>query len=141
MTHETWRRRVRRAVDLSAVDAPSRALVVFYAALLQAQENLYDHLNTHSDWRPCGALSRDSEGFRPQMAIILHAVTNAGPEPLAIEARRLLGAGEREIDEMLLQYLARAVRPPVLCQSNPPALRAMACRTWHCAGRPRAFAR
>lgn len=104
MTRETWRRRIQRAADLSAVEAPSRALVVFYAALLRAQANLYDHLNTRSDWQPCGALDRDSEGFRPQVPIVLHAVTNAGPEPLAIEARRLLGAGERQIDEMLLEF-------------------------------------
>jgi FdhE protein len=104
MARETWRRRVQRASDLSAVDAPSRALVMFYAALLRAQESLYDHLNTRSDWHPCGALYRDSAGFRPQVAIILQAVTNAGPEPLAIEARRLLAAGEREVDEMLLQF-------------------------------------
>ena len=103
-SHETWRRRVQRAADLCAVDAPSRALIVFYAALLRGQENLYDYLNTRSDWQPSGALHRDSAGFRPQVASVLHAVTNAGPEPLAIEARRLLDADEREIDEMLLQF-------------------------------------
>jgi formate dehydrogenase maturation protein FdhE len=104
ITRETWRRRVQRAADLSAVDAPSRALVVFYAALLRAQGDLYDHMSTRSDWQPWGALDRDSPGFRSQVTIVLRAVANAGPEPLAIEARRLLGAGDREIDEMLLQY-------------------------------------
>lgn len=104
ITRETWRRRVQRAADLSAVDTPSRALVVFYAALLRAQGELYDHLSTRSDWQPCGAVDRDSARFRPQLALVLRGVANGGPEPLAIEARRLLEAGDRELDEMLRQF-------------------------------------
>jgi FdhE protein len=104
ITRETWRRRVQRAADLSAVDTPSRALVVFYAALLRAQRDLYDYLSTRSDRHLWGALDRDVAGFRPQLANVLREVASAGPEPLAIEARRLLEAGDREIDEMLLQF-------------------------------------
>lgn len=104
ITRETWRRRVQRAADLSAVDTPSRALVVFYAALLQAQGDLYDYLSTRSDRHLWGALDRDSAGFRPQLANVLREVASVGPEPLAVEARRLLEAGDREIDEMLLQF-------------------------------------
>jgi hypothetical protein len=104
ITRETWRRRVQRAADLSAVDTPSHALVVFYTALLRAQSDLYDHLSTRSDWQPCGAVDRDSPRFRPQLALLLRGVANGGPEPLAIEARRLLEAGDRELDEMLRQF-------------------------------------
>jgi formate dehydrogenase accessory protein FdhE len=77
---------------------------MFYGDLLRAQEDLHHHLNTCPDWQPSGALDRDSAGFRPPVAIVLSAVATAGPEPLAIEARRLLAAGEREIDEVLLQF-------------------------------------
>jgi FdhE protein len=103
-SHETWRRRVQRAADLSAIDTPSRALVMFYGDLLRAQGALYHHLNTRQDWQPSGALDRDLAGLRPQVAIVLRAVATAGPEPLAIEARRLLSAADREVDELLLEF-------------------------------------
>jgi FdhE protein len=103
ITRETWRRRVQRAVELAAVDTPSRALVVFYAALLRAQGDLYDRLSTRSDWRPRGRVDHDSAELRPHVAIVLRGVANAGPDSLASEARRLLGE-DREIDKSLLQF-------------------------------------
>ena len=36
---DTWPDRVRRAADLAAIDAPSRALLLFDAALLRAPVN------------------------------------------------------------------------------------------------------
>jgi FdhE protein len=64
---DTWARRVQRAVDLSAIETPSRALLVFYAALLRAQRNLYDQLRSRSDWRPRGTPDSDVAQFRPQL--------------------------------------------------------------------------
>jgi FdhE protein len=101
---DTWPRRVQRAADLSAIDTPSRALLVFYAALLRAQGDLYDQLRGRSDWLPRGTPDRDVAQFRPQLTIVLSAVANAGPEPLAIEARQLIGTGDDERREMLLQF-------------------------------------
>jgi FdhE protein len=118
---DTWPRRIQRAADLSAIDTPSRALLVFYAALLRSQRHLYDQLRTSADWRPRGTPERDVAQFRPQLTIVLRAVANAGPEPLAIEARRLIEAGDADLIEILLrswrvpsdrQFFAKAVLQP-----------------------------
>ena len=101
---ETWRRRLQRAEDLAAVDAASSALVTFYAALLRVQGGLSDHLSTLSTWRPSGALDRDLPAFRPRLPMMLRAVANAAPEPLAMEAGVLLGAAVDRLDRMLLEF-------------------------------------
>jgi FdhE protein len=112
---------VQRAADLSAIETPSRTLLVFYAALLRAQRDLYDHLRTCPEWAPRGTPERDVAQFRPQLAAVLSAVANAGPEPLAIEARQLIDAGDADLAEMLLrfwrapsdrQFFAKAVLQP-----------------------------
>ncbi len=118
---ETWRRRVQRAEDLSAIDTASSSLVAFYAALLRVQGDLYDHLNTLLDCRPSGNLDSDLPVLQPHLPAVLRAVVNAAPEPLATEARVLLDAGSRRLDQALLafwrapsdrQFFAKAIVQP-----------------------------
>ena len=118
---ETWRRRLQRAEDLSAADTAASPLVAFYAALLRAQGELYDHLSTRSNWRPSGALDSDLPAFRSRLPRVLQAVRVAAPEPLAMEARFLLEAGVDSLDQMLLafwhapsdrQFFAKAIVQP-----------------------------
>ncbi len=118
---DSWPRRVQRAADLSAIETPSRALLVFYAALLRAQRSLYDQLRSRSDWRPRGTPDRDVAQFRPQLTIVLKTVADAGPEPLKLEARQLIEAGDADLQEMLVrfwrtpsdrQFFAKAVLQP-----------------------------
>jgi Uncharacterized protein involved in formate dehydrogenase formation len=118
---ETWRRRLQRAEELSAADTASSSLVAFYAALLRVQGDLYDHVSTLSSWRPSGAIDCDLPAFRPQLPMVLRAVANGAPEPLAMEARLLLGAGVGGLDQALLafwrapsdrQFFAKAIVQP-----------------------------
>lgn len=118
---ETWRRRVQRAEELSAVDSASNSLIAFYAALLRVQEDLYEHLSTLSNWQPTGTLDCDLPAFRARLPPILRAVANAAPETLALEARELLGAEAGRLDQMLLsfwqapsdrQFFAKAIVQP-----------------------------
>jgi formate dehydrogenase accessory protein FdhE len=101
---ETWRRRRQRAEELSSADTAASPLVAFYAALLGVQGELYDHLSTRSNWRPSGALDFDLPMFRSQVPRVLHAVGVAAPEPLAMEARRLLEEGPDRLEQMLLAF-------------------------------------
>ena len=101
---ETWRRRVKRAEQLSAVDTTSRTLVAFYAALLRAQGDVYDQLTTAGSWQPSGDLESDLSVLRPQLPKILSAVATAGSDSLAVEARRLLTSGSVDLDDTLLRF-------------------------------------
>jgi FdhE protein len=101
---ETWRRRVQRAEDLSAVDTASTSLVAFYAVLLRLQGDLYDYLSTVLGWRPSGDLDSDLPALQPRLPAMLHGVANAAPESLASEARVLLDAGSGRLEESLLTY-------------------------------------
>ena len=99
---ETWRRRVQRAEALSVPNTASSELVAFYAALLRAQSDVYNHLSGLSDWRPSGSLERDLPALESQFPTVLTAVANSAAEPLANEARRLLEARDASPDESLL---------------------------------------
>jgi formate dehydrogenase maturation protein FdhE len=107
MMRETWRRRVKRAEQLSAVDTPSRTLVAFYAALLRAQGDVYEQLTTADSCQPSGDLETDLSALRPQLAKILSAVATAGSDILAIEARRLLTSGSVDLDNTVLRFWRR----------------------------------
>jgi FdhE protein len=119
IVQDTWRGRVHRAADLAATEAPSRALLVFYAALVAAQRDLYDLLCARSRW--FGAPERDLVPLRAHAAMILDAVAQAGPEPLAIEARHLCEAADADLLQMLRQcweapsdrqFFAKAILQP-----------------------------
>jgi FdhE protein len=101
---ETWRRRVQRAEDLSAAKTASTSLVVFYAALLRVQGDLYDHLNTVLGWRPSGNLESDLPTLQPRLPALLRGVANAAPDSLATEARALLDDESGRLDRSLLTY-------------------------------------
>jgi FdhE protein len=102
IVRDTWPDRVQRAADLAAIEAPSRALLLFYAAVLRAQRELYGELRVRSGW--LGTPERDVAPLRAQVAIVLDAVANAGPEPLAIEARQLMEAADVDVQNMLLRF-------------------------------------
>lgn len=119
IARDTWPGRVQRAADLAAIEAPSRALLLFYAALLRAQRDLYDRLCARSGW--LGTPERDVAPFRTQVASLLDTVVGAGPEPLAIEAQQLLEGADADLWNMLLQcwqapsdrqFFAKAILQP-----------------------------
>lgn len=119
IARDTWPGRVQRAADLAAIETPSHALLLFYAALLRAQRDLYDQLCARSNW--LGTPARDVAPFRRQVAIVLDAVADAGPEPLAIEARQLLEGPDGDLQNLLLrfweapsdrQFFAKAILQP-----------------------------
>jgi formate dehydrogenase accessory protein FdhE len=101
---ETWQRRVQRAEALSVPGTASIELVTFYAALLRAQRDLYDHLSGLADWRPSGSLERDLPALKSQFPILLSRIATAAPEALANEARELLEPRGRRLDESLLAF-------------------------------------
>jgi len=76
IVRDTWPGRVQRAADLGAAEAPTRALLVFYAALLRAQRELYEQLRARADL--FGSPERDVAPFRTQISILLDTVVGAG---------------------------------------------------------------
>jgi len=119
IVRDTWPGRVQRAADLGAAEAPTRALLVFYAALLRAQRDLYEQLRARADL--FGSPERDVAPFRTQISILLDTVVGAGPETLAIEARQLLDGTDADLWSMLLrfwkapsdrQFFAKAILQP-----------------------------
>jgi FdhE protein len=103
-TRESWDRRIARAEQLGARRDATTALVAFYATLLAAQRDLYDALKGRARWVPTGSLARDLEVIRPAVGPLLRVVARSGPEPLAVDARRLLTDGNDAIDGALLSW-------------------------------------
>lgn len=99
---DTWGHRIRRAADLAGRYESVRPLLDFYAALLTAQKALYEQVGT--SFRPTGSLADDCEAMRGGIRGILQAVAAHGPEPLAAEARGLLGLHGGALDAMLLEH-------------------------------------
>jgi formate dehydrogenase accessory protein FdhE len=119
VARDTWPGRVQRAADLAATEAPSRALLLFYAGLLRAQRDLYGQLCVRSDW--LGTPERDLAPFRTHVTNVLDAVASAGPELLAVEARQLMQAASVDFQNMLLrsweapsdrQFFGKAILQP-----------------------------
>ncbi len=93
-----WQKQILRADQLSV----SNELLVFYAHLLRAQSQVYEHLSHNLS--PTGELERDLPALRPAFPLILKAVEDAGPVPLVEQARALQIQSPPAIDEMLLSY-------------------------------------
>lgn len=102
MMRESWEARIRRAEQLAAKSDAAVELLTFYASLLTAQREVYDSFRRRQEWLPSGALEEDLPVVREATPALLQTVERRGPPALAAEARSLLGAGEREIDELLL---------------------------------------
>jgi FdhE protein len=95
-----WDRRIRRAEHLAADATPAASLLAFYARLLRAQQTLYDALPA----RPSGCLDRDLDSLRAAAASLLRDVEQHGPDPLVVEARAMLQAGDSAMQGALLEY-------------------------------------
>ena len=100
---ETWDTRINRAERLAADIAESRELLVFYAALLRCQREVYEYLRTRKDWLPSGELARDLSVLLQVWPNLLHTVETNGPVALVSEARQLLDANDNEVTEILTE--------------------------------------
>ena len=101
---ESWDKWIQRAEGLASEKVEAKELLVFYAALLSAQKEVYEYLRGLKGWLPSGVLEQDLPVVRAVMPGLLGAVELSGPAQLADEAHALMRAGEAELDEMLLEY-------------------------------------
>lgn len=99
-----WDTHIRRAEALAAERSEAEELLTFYAKLLGTQKQIYGYFRSRKGWLPSGVLEQDLSVVRSEMPTLLDTVQVSGPAPLAEEARRLMRAGEAEIDELLLEY-------------------------------------
>jgi FdhE protein len=100
---ESWDARIQRADRLAEKYDAVKELLVFYAELLRAQKDIYEHLRGRQNWLPSGLLEQDLPVVRVLMPELLQSVEANGPAVLADEAKTLLQASEDEIDRMLLE--------------------------------------
>src|SRR5581483_6017454 len=101
---ESWETLIRRADRLAAQSAGAGELLTFYAGLLRAQQDIYESLRRRKDWLPSGALADDLPVIRVMTRGLLQTVEARAPELLAVEARDLLHADGRTLDELLMEY-------------------------------------
>ena len=99
-----WELRISRTERLAAQTPAVKELLIFYARLLSAQQEVYEYLRRRKGWLPSGMLERDLSALRVIRPRLLTVVSANAPEALATEAQRLLRAGERETDQLLLDY-------------------------------------
>src|SRR5262245_38155167 len=99
-----WESRISRAEQLAAQFPAAPELLVFYSSLLSAQQEIYECLRRRKDWLPSGALEIDLSALSVLLSRLLKTIKTSGPETLATEAQRLSQAGERETDQLLLDY-------------------------------------
>jgi FdhE protein len=84
---ESWVQRIRRAEELAADQGAAASLLAFYARLLQSQKKIYESCG---DWQPSRFFERDLDSIVGNDADLLRTVAEAGPEPLAADAKALL---------------------------------------------------
>ena len=101
---ESWQQRIDRAGQLAAVGGAAGPLLVFYGKLLHAQQRISNAIKARTAWRPCGSLGRDGPAVAATAPLVFHEVAQSGSEPMAVEARQLLGGSESEVVELLLAY-------------------------------------
>jgi len=101
---ESWDRRIHRAEQLAAADNPAASLLHFYAGLLRWQRTLADSLADRRTVASAGSLPRDLIAIRAHATTLLRTVSDTGPDPLVLEARRLLAGPEHALDDLLLEY-------------------------------------
>src|SRR5262249_46199668 len=99
-----WELRIRRTEQLAAQTPAVKELLIFYARLLSAQQEVYEYLRRRKGWLPSGMLERDLSALRAIQPRLLTVVAASAPEALAIGAQRWLQAAERETDQLLLDY-------------------------------------
>ena len=101
---EWWDKQIRRADQLAARSNGSKELLTFYGHLLRAQKDIYEFLRGRKGWLPSGELERDAPVLGEALPALLKAVGSHGPEPLAEEARDLLGSEREVISDVLKRY-------------------------------------
>ena len=99
-----WDTQIKRADELAAHSCGSKELIFFYAQLLRAQKNIYEHFRSRKDWLPSGDLHRDFFAIHKPLPQLLQAVSFYGPTALVAEADRLSEAGEHAIEQVLVAY-------------------------------------
>lgn len=100
MSLNFWQEQILRADQL----AGSNELLIFYARLLRAQSQVYDHLSRNPNWCPGAAFEHHLAPLRSAFPIILKAVADHGPTQLVEQAHALETQSTHAIDEMLLSY-------------------------------------
>src|SRR5215216_6294167 len=101
---QSWDISIARAKELALKRSEMTELLTFYAKLLSAQKQIYEHLRSRKGWLPSGLLAQDLDALRLMLPTLLEVIEAAGPAALADEARHLAQATEREINEMLSEY-------------------------------------
>ena len=89
-----WKKQIERADYLAGELSGSRELLVFYARLLRAQEEIYEFFRSRRDWLPSGDLENDLTVVQSSMTGLLDTVARHGPTSLASEAQALLAEPE-----------------------------------------------
>ena len=101
---EFWDIFIARANELASKRSETAELLTFYARVLGAQRQIYEHLGSGKAGPLSGLLAQDLSALRPMLPALLDVIRAAGSRPLADEARRLGQATEAEIDRMLFKY-------------------------------------
>lgn len=101
---ESWESRIQRAEELTRESDAAKEILTFYTKLLKSQKEVSDFLRSRPRWLPSGLLREDLPVLKLCLPVVLRTVETDGPAPLAEEARILLSAGDKTVDEMLLDY-------------------------------------
>lgn len=101
---EFWNSCIRRAEELAADNSYSKELLIFYAELLRAQQEIYNFLRSRQGWLPSGSLPDDLHVLKPCFPILLRTVELNGPPALRLEAQHLTTSADDVITDLLLSY-------------------------------------
>jgi len=115
-----WSKQIERADYLAGEASGSKELLVFYARLLRAQEEIYESFRSRRDWLPAGDLESDLTVVQSSMAALLETVALHGPTSLASEAQVLLAEPEIVAHRLLhywrspsdTQFFAKSILQP-----------------------------
>src|SRR5712691_3814047 len=99
-----WNKQIQRADQLAEQSNGSRELLLFYAHLLRAQQEIYEFLRGRKDWLPSGELELDLPVVRGALPGLLRTVASQGPASLAAEAHDLSESESKVVDERLMSY-------------------------------------
>src|SRR6266404_5856165 len=99
-----WDKQIQRADQLAEQSNGSRELLLFYAHLLRAQQEIYEFLRGRKDWLPSGELELDLPIVRAALPGLLRTVASQGPASLAAEAHDLSESESKVVDERLMSY-------------------------------------
>jgi len=115
-----WSKQIERADYLAGEASGSKELLIFYARLLRAQEEIYESFRSRRDWLPAGDLESDLPVVQSSMAALLETVVLHGPTSLASEAQVLLAEPEIVAHRLLhywrspsdTQFFAKSILQP-----------------------------